>query len=85
MHKTLHLAQNFIILHIIEKKKGTKVTKIISWHPPQPHFVTLNTNGSSKNNLGKVGGGGVLRDNHGRWIKGFSIHIGIASNNITEI
>ena len=68
-----------------EKKKRTKVTKIISWHPPQPSFVTLNTDGSSKYNIGKAEGGGVLRDSKGRWIKGFSIHIGIALNNIAEI
>jgi len=85
MHKTLHLVAEFYHLAYNRKTKGTKVTKIISWHPPQPHFVTLNTNGSSKNNPGKASGGGVLKDSQERWIKGFSIHIGIASNYITEI
>ena len=50
----------------MKKEKGTKVTKRISWHPPQPSFVTLNTDSSSKNNIGKVGGGVVLRDSQGR-------------------
>ena len=51
----------------------------------QPPIVTLNIDDSSKYNPGKVGGVGVLRDRKGRWIKGFSIHISIASNNIAKI
>ena len=85
MYKTLHLAAEFYHFSYHRKTKGTKVTKIIYWHPPQPSFVTLNTDGSSKYNIGKAEGGGVLRDSKGRWIKGFSIHIGIALNNIAEI
>ena len=38
-----------------------------------------------KYNPGKAGGGGVLRDSKRRWIKGFSIQISIASNNIAKI
>ena len=38
-----------------------------------------------KYNPGKAGGGGVLRDSKGRWIKCFSIQIGIALNNIAKI
>ena len=50
-----------------------------------PPFVTLNTYGNSKYNPGKTRGGIVLRDSKGIWIKGFSIHVGVASNNIAEI
>ena len=85
MYKTLHLAAEFYHFSYHRKTKGTKVTKIIYWHPPQPPFVTSNTYGSYKYNPGKAGGGGLLRDGKGKWIKGFSIYIGIASNNITEI
>ena len=35
-----------------------------------------NMDGSSKNKHGKARGGGLLRDSQGRYIKGFSIHIG---------
>ena len=41
MHKTLHLAAKFYHLTYSRKTKGTKVTKIISWRPPQTLFVTL--------------------------------------------
>ena len=69
-----------------EKKKRTKVTKIISWHPPQPSFVTLNTDSSSKNNIGKVyRRWSCIKRQLGKRIKGFSICIGATTNNITEI
>ena len=58
MYKTLHLVAEFYHLTYNRKTKGAKVTKIISWCPSQPPFITLNTYGSSKNNLGNVGGGG---------------------------
>ena len=41
--------------------------------------------GSSKNKHGKARGGGLLRDSQGRYIKGFSIHIGTTWNNIAKI
>ena len=65
MHKTLHLTVEFYHLACNRKTKGTKVIKIISWCPPQPLFVTLNIEGSSKNNIGKIGSGVVLKDNQG--------------------
>ena len=66
MHKTFHLVAKFYHLAYHRKTKGTKVTKIIYWHPPQPPFVTLNTYGNSKYNLGKTRSGSVLRDSKGR-------------------
>ena len=66
MHKTLHLVAKFYHLAYHRKTKGTKVTKIIYWHHPQPPFVTLNTDGNSKYNPGKTRSGSVLRDSEGR-------------------
>ena len=88
MHKTLHFARilSSCIQQKKRKKKRTKVTKIISWHPPQPSFVTLNTDSSSKNNIGKVyRRWSCIKRQLGKRIKGFSICIGATTNNITEI
>ena len=79
MHKALHLTAKFYHLAYHKKTKGTKVTKIIYWHSPQTPFVSLNSNGSSKYNPGKARSSGVLSDNKGRWIKGFSIRNGNGS------
>ena len=62
MYKTLPLVPEFYHLAYHSKTKGTKITKIIYWHPPQPPIVTLNIDDSSKYNPSKVGGVGVLRE-----------------------
>ena len=56
-----------------------------------PHpYLKLNTDGSALGNPGPVGaagggGGGVLRDHRGRWIIGFSLHVGLTTNNMAEL
>ena len=41
--------------------------------------------GSALGNPGLAGAGGVLRDHSGRWVSGFSLHIGLATNNLAEL
>ena len=45
----------------------------------------LNTDGASLGNLGRVGGGGVIRDHRGMWIKGFAQKIGHATSLLAEL
>ena len=45
----------------------------------------MNPHGSSFGNLGVAGGGGVVRDEDGNWILGFSHHIGITSSYMAEL
>ena len=45
----------------------------------------LNTDGSALSNPRVVGVGGILRDHLGCWIAGFSLHLGIATNNMAEL
>lgn len=40
----------------------------------------LNTDGSSVGTLGLVGGGGVIRDEEGKWVIGYARKIGAANN-----
>ena len=47
--------------------------------------MKLNTNGSSLGNPGIVGGGGVVRDEHGKWIVGFSRKIGRTTSYVAEL
>ena len=52
--------------------------------PPAP-YIKLNTNGSAISNPGLAGVKGVLWNHSGEWISRFSIHLGLASNNMAEL
>ena len=41
--------------------------------------------GIALGNLGLAGAGVVLRDHWGQWISGFSLHVGLATNNMAEL
>lgn len=56
-----------------------------SWQAPKQGWVKLNTNGSSKENSGWSGGGGVLRDYRGLWISEFLAHFGFCSSMKAEL
>lgn len=50
----------------------------MGWHK-------LNTNGASLGNPGKVEGGGIIKDNQGKWVKGFFRLIGFTTSIISEL
>lgn len=50
----------------------------LSWHK-------LNLDGSSLGNLGRAGGGGLIRDNRGHWIKGYARNIGHTTSIAAEL
>ena len=52
-------------------------TDWIGWKPPECSWTILNTDGSVRDRLNFVGGGGLLRDHEGCWIVGFSFYMGI--------
>lgn len=72
-HQKANLAVRRIHTPTISKKKTKKQKNLqkIFWS-----LITLNTYGSSFGNPGRVGGGGVIRDFNGLWLKGFSVHLG---------
>ena len=53
------------------------VAKEVKWMPPQMGWIKLNTDGSCLGNPRKAGFGGLLRDDQGAWIHGFSAKIDI--------
>ena len=52
---------------------------------PALGWVKLNTDGSSLGNPGQAGGGGVIRDHVGHWIRGFTRRVGVASSLAAEL
>lgn len=62
-----------------------QVLREIRWERPPRGWVKLNTDGSSLGNPGTAGGGGLVRDDSGHWLTGFSRRIGITSSFMAEL
>ncbi|KAJ8762621.1 hypothetical protein K2173_008060 [Erythroxylum novogranatense] len=57
----------------------------ISWLLPSNGWIALNTDGTSKGNLGVAGAGSVIKDTEGRWLDGFVQNIGVATSFVAEL
>ena len=57
----------------------------VKWNKPELNWYKLNTDGSSIGNPRKAGGGGLIQNHEGGWVKGFSRDIGISSSVNAEL
>ncbi|MQM12695.1 hypothetical protein Taro_045615 [Colocasia esculenta] len=65
-------------------ESGTPLSmKLVRWIPPLVDFC-LNVDGASKGNLGICGGGGCIRDKHGKLLLAFSNFYGVGNSIIAE-
>ena len=55
------------------------------WISPPVQWVKLNSDGSSMGNPGRVGGGGIIRNVEGKWIKGYARAIGNTNSVAVEL
>lgn len=62
-----------------------RVLKAIRWERPNRGWIKLNTGGSSSGNPGPAGCGGVIRDENGVWVCGFSKKIGTTTSFMAEL
>lgn len=58
---------------------------MVRWERPYRGWHKLNTDGSAAGNPGVAGGGGVLRDDAGLWVKGFARQIGYTTSFLAEL
>ena len=65
-------AAEFLHLGINGKQIRAKTKIQIRWHQPPLSWFKLNTNGSSLGNPGLAGGGGLIPNDKGEWVKGFA-------------
>lgn len=57
----------------------------VSWIRPSPGYVKLNVDGSLRGESGYAAAGGVVRDENGLWLQGFTCKLGRCSVIITEL
>ena len=85
LHSAVQAATKFHFLAGVVHQTPRLIPQIIRWHTPPSPFLKLNTNGSALGNPGLADAGGVLRDHWGQWISGYSLHVGLATNNLAEL
>ena len=64
---------------------GRKASIQVGWTLPPVQWVKLNSDGSSMGNLGRAGGGGIIRNAEGKWIKGYARAIGNMTSVAAEL
>ena len=62
-----------------------KIPQFIRWQVPPNPYIKLNTDGNAIGNPRLAGAEGLLRNRSSEWIFGFSLHLGLTSNNMTEL
>ena len=56
----------------------------VKWNRPMEGWCKLNSNGASFGNPGRAGGGGLIQDHRGAWIRGYTRNIGFTTSVIAE-
>ena len=84
-HETMAKASEFLYLGMTEKHNPVKVKIQVQWLPPPVNWVKLNSDGSSMGNPGLAGGGGLIRNEKGEWIKGYARAIGVTTSVAAEL
>ena len=52
----------------------------VKWLNPPSNWFKLNSDGSARGNPGLAGGGGLIRNEKGEWVKGYARAIGITTS-----
>ncbi|WMV30239.1 hypothetical protein MTR67_023624 [Solanum verrucosum] len=73
------------VITMIEKYRHEIKVIPICWEKPTEGVYKLNTYGSALTNPGKIGGGGILRDDQGNMVYAYAIPLGFGSNNKIEM
>lgn len=58
--------------------------RVVKWERPADGWYKVNSDGAVRTGDGVAASGGVIRDSHGRWLRGFSRSIEICSVMETE-
>ena len=80
----IQLAYEFFYCASKRQKTRHYTVNPIYWLRPDQGWFKLNSDGASQGNPRRAGGDGLIRDHHGKWIKGFMRNIGHATSIAVE-
>ena len=83
--QSLARAAEVAYLGLSEKQSSGRTRIQVKWLPPPLNWFKLNSDGSSMGNPGLAGGGGIIRDSVGRWVKGYARAIGVTTSVAAEL
>jgi len=85
--RTEEIAQAFNKEHSFMRHHTSRSTTVshIQWTPPPERWYKLNVDGASKGNPGAAGAGGIIRDQFGNWITGFTLNLGYCTSVKAEL
>ncbi|RYR15710.1 hypothetical protein Ahy_B04g072626 [Arachis hypogaea] len=63
----------------LARKMTKKPDNLIRWYPPDADYLKINVDGSFYAHNGNAACGGVVRDNLGKFLKGFACNLGSCS------
>ena len=75
----------FYFLAGTKSRIQVRIPHIIRWKASPDPYIKLNIDGSAIDNPRIAGAGGILRDHSGGWIFGFSLNLGLTSNNMAKL
>lgn len=78
-------ATEFAFLGLDGKTHTHQVTIQVKWFAPPVNWYKVNSDGSSLGNPGLTGGGGLIRNDKGEWIRGFARAIGSTTSAAAEL
>lgn len=69
----------------VEAEAERKLNISVCWMPPPKNWVKLNIEGSSSMVQGSAGAGGIIRDESGKWLLGYSKNLGTSNSLASEL
>ena len=78
-------ASEFFLCAAQPARNKCVVVRQIRWEKPELGWLKLNTDASSNASLGSAAGGGLIRDERGNWVIGFTRKLGTVNSFTAEI
>lgn len=79
------LATDFLLYGAKQNRNIHMVVRQVRWEKPDMGWFKLNTDGAANGSAGNATGGGLIRDDCGNWVMGFSRKIGRVDSFVAEI